>query len=262
MATTPQAVTRSAERGAQRAAGEGPPPSLDALHPHGRVRREPRDPGDRARRGLVRLRRARQPLHGRAVGAVLRERRPRPRRAGRGGRAPGQGARLLHQLELRPPGRDRAGRAHRRRSRPGDLNRVFFTSGGSEAVESAWKLARQYHKLTGRPASTRSSRARPPTTAPPSGRSRSPASLRCARRSSRSYRAPSTLPNTNDYRWPEDRDPLWAADADRARDRVPGPGDGRGRDPRAGAELRRLLRARRTATGSACARSATATTCC
>jgi adenosylmethionine-8-amino-7-oxononanoate aminotransferase len=32
---------------------------------------------------------------------------------------------------------------------PGDLNRVFFTSGGSEAVESALKLARQYHKLTG-----------------------------------------------------------------------------------------------------------------
>src|SRR5205807_7233586 len=33
---------------------------------------------------------------------------------------------------------------------PGDLNRVFFTSGGSEAVESALKLARQYHKLRGR----------------------------------------------------------------------------------------------------------------
>ena len=34
---------------------------------------------------------------------------------------------------------------------PGDLNRIFFTTGGSEAVESAWKLARQYFKLIGQP---------------------------------------------------------------------------------------------------------------
>jgi len=34
---------------------------------------------------------------------------------------------------------------------PGDLNRIFFTTGGSEAVESAWKLARQYFKATGKP---------------------------------------------------------------------------------------------------------------
>src|SRR5213076_2776746 len=34
---------------------------------------------------------------------------------------------------------------------PGDLNRVFFTSGGSEAVESAIKLARAYHQRTGSP---------------------------------------------------------------------------------------------------------------
>jgi adenosylmethionine-8-amino-7-oxononanoate aminotransferase len=34
---------------------------------------------------------------------------------------------------------------------PGDLNRVFFTTGGGEAVESAWKVAKQYFKLTGRP---------------------------------------------------------------------------------------------------------------
>ena len=38
---------------------------------------------------------------------------------------------------------------------PGDLNRVFFTSGGSEAVESAIKLARQYHKVTGNPLKTK-----------------------------------------------------------------------------------------------------------
>ncbi|GAB2991026.1 aspartate aminotransferase family protein [Nocardioides montaniterrae] len=34
---------------------------------------------------------------------------------------------------------------------PGDLDRVFFTSGGGEAVESAWKLAKNYFKLTGKP---------------------------------------------------------------------------------------------------------------
>jgi adenosylmethionine-8-amino-7-oxononanoate aminotransferase len=38
---------------------------------------------------------------------------------------------------------------------PGDLNRVFFTSGGSEAVESAWKLARQYFRITGQPQRTK-----------------------------------------------------------------------------------------------------------
>ena len=67
---------------------------------------------------------------------------------------------------------------------PGDLNRAFFVSGGSEAVESAWKLARQYYLARGgkridgrrdaarrarrrrrRRASTRRSRARSPTTA-------------------------------------------------------------------------------------------------
>ena len=34
---------------------------------------------------------------------------------------------------------------------PGSINRVFFTTGGSEAVESAWKLARQYFRAIGQP---------------------------------------------------------------------------------------------------------------
>ena len=38
---------------------------------------------------------------------------------------------------------------------PGDLNRTFFTTGGGEAVESAFKLARQYFKLVGKPSKTK-----------------------------------------------------------------------------------------------------------
>ena len=34
---------------------------------------------------------------------------------------------------------------------PGDLNRVFFTTGGGEAVETAWKLAKQYFQAIGQP---------------------------------------------------------------------------------------------------------------
>src|SRR5439155_25072933 len=38
---------------------------------------------------------------------------------------------------------------------PGDLNKVFFTTGGGEAVETAWKMAKHYFKLTGKPMKTK-----------------------------------------------------------------------------------------------------------
>ncbi|HEY3828751.1 MAG TPA: aspartate aminotransferase family protein [Solirubrobacteraceae bacterium] len=96
---------------------------------------------------------------------------------------------------------------------PGNLNRVFFTSGGSEAVESAWKLAKAYHAARGEAGRFKlisrnlayhgtSMGALTATGLP-------------------SLRAPFEpltpgghhVPHTNSYRWKEDRDPLWAADA-------------------------------------------------
>jgi adenosylmethionine-8-amino-7-oxononanoate aminotransferase len=38
---------------------------------------------------------------------------------------------------------------------PGSLDHVFFTSGGSESVEAAWKLVRQYHIANGEPHRTK-----------------------------------------------------------------------------------------------------------
>ena len=38
---------------------------------------------------------------------------------------------------------------------PGDLDKVFFTSGGSESVETAWKLVRQFHIANGEPERTK-----------------------------------------------------------------------------------------------------------
>ena len=100
---------------------------------HGRLRRGG-GPDHRPRRGRLRLGRARQPLPRRALGAVLRQRRPRAHGAGRGGRAPGRGARLLHHLELRAPAGDRAGDADRlagaRRPEPGLLHLRRLGGGG------------------------------------------------------------------------------------------------------------------------------------
>ncbi|MGZ5339591.1 MAG: aspartate aminotransferase family protein [Thermoleophilaceae bacterium] len=95
---------------------------------------------------------------------------------------------------------------------PGDLNRVFFTSGGSEAVESAWKLSRQFHKLNGEPLRTkiisREVAYHGTTFGALSITGITPL------RTAFEPLVPGAhhVPNTNDSRWPEGRDPLWAAD--------------------------------------------------
>jgi adenosylmethionine-8-amino-7-oxononanoate aminotransferase len=96
---------------------------------------------------------------------------------------------------------------------PGDLNRVFFTSGGGEAVESALKLARAWHKRNGEAGRYKliaRNIAYHGTTMGALSATGIPA-----------LREPFEpmlqggchVPNTNSYRWPADRDSLWAADA-------------------------------------------------
>jgi len=96
---------------------------------------------------------------------------------------------------------------------PGDLNRVFFTNSGSEAVEAAIKVARNWHRAHGR------------------GQRHKIVARQVAYHGTTMGALSATgltglkvpfeptmpggvhAPNTNSYHWPEDRDPLWAADA-------------------------------------------------
>jgi adenosylmethionine-8-amino-7-oxononanoate aminotransferase len=96
---------------------------------------------------------------------------------------------------------------------PGDLNRVFFTSGGSEAVESALKLCRQYHRMRG-DGQRHKLIAREIAYHGTSLGALSATGIT----SLRAVFEPLTpggchVANTNTYRQPEGRDPLWAADA-------------------------------------------------
>ncbi len=96
---------------------------------------------------------------------------------------------------------------------PGDLNRVFFTNSGSESVEAALKLARQYHRITGKPHKHKliaREIAYHGTTFGAMTATGIP-----------DYRIPfepllpgvSHVPNTSTYRFPETRDPLELAEA-------------------------------------------------
>lgn len=100
---------------------------------------------------------------------------------------------------------------------PGDLNRVFFTTGGGEAVETAWKAAKQYFKLTGKPLKTKVISRQVAYHGTPHG-ALSITGIPALKQMFEPL-VPSTVhvPNTNFYRAPEHGDNIddfniWAAD--------------------------------------------------
>jgi adenosylmethionine-8-amino-7-oxononanoate aminotransferase len=96
---------------------------------------------------------------------------------------------------------------------PGDLDRVFFTSGGSESVESALKLARLYHRVRGEPTRYKVI-ARELAWHGVTMGALSVTGLPSARIPFEPLTPGGChVPTTASYRAPAGRDPLWAADA-------------------------------------------------
>ena len=106
---------------------------------------------------------------------------------------------------------------------PDGFDRVFFTSGGSEAVESAWKMVRNWHRVNGEPSRTKLIAREIAYHGTSLG-----ALAATGITGLRAQFEPLTpggchVPNTNSYHWPEGRDPLWAADAIEERIEFEGP---------------------------------------
>ena len=256
-------ATETSAGDGDRLPGAGQAPPLAALHPHGRLRPRRRGPDHRPGRRLLRLGRARQPLPRRPLSALFCV------NIGHG------------RAEIAQAGADQAKEldffttwsyAHPRAIElaaqiaslaPGDLNRVFFTSGGS----------RRSSPRSSSPASTTSSPAtaeqdevhRPRDRLPRHhARARSRATGITGLRQPFEPLTPGGchVPNTNLYRLRPAYGVENLAEADRAADRVRGPGDGRRRDPRAGPERRRLLRPARRLLPARARDLRPATTCC
>jgi len=96
---------------------------------------------------------------------------------------------------------------------PGERNRVFFTDGGSEAVESALKLARNYHRVRGKGQKHKFIAREVAYHGTTLGALAATGITELRNQFEPLVSGACHVPNTNIYRWPEDRDPLWAADA-------------------------------------------------
>ena len=96
---------------------------------------------------------------------------------------------------------------------PGDLNRVFFTNGGAESVESALKLARNYHRMHGHGQKTKVIARQIAYHGTTLGALSATGVTEMKAQFEPVAPGAVHVPNTNLYRWPEDRDPLLLADA-------------------------------------------------
>lgn len=96
---------------------------------------------------------------------------------------------------------------------PGDLNRVFFTNGGAESVESALKLARNYHRMHGHGQKTKVIARQIAYHGTTLGALSATGVTEMKVQFEPVAPGAVHVPNTNLYRWPEDRDPLQLADA-------------------------------------------------
>jgi len=106
---------------------------------------------------------------------------------------------------------------------PGDLNRVFFTNSGSEAVEAAIKVARNWHRAHGRGQRTKIITREVAYHGTTMGALTATGLTDLKVPFEPTMPGGAHVPNTNQYHWPEGRDPLWAAERLRERIEFEGP---------------------------------------
>ncbi|MBA2522634.1 MAG: aminotransferase class III-fold pyridoxal phosphate-dependent enzyme, partial [Solirubrobacterales bacterium] len=95
---------------------------------------------------------------------------------------------------------------------PGDLNRVFFVNSGSEAVEAAIKVSRNYHRAKGKGQKHKIVARQVAYHGTTMGALSATGLTSLKVPFEPSMPGGVHAPNTNSYHWPEGRDPLWAAD--------------------------------------------------
>ncbi len=106
---------------------------------------------------------------------------------------------------------------------PGDLNRVFFTNSGSEAVEAAIKVARNYYKAQGKGQKTKIITREVAYHGTTMGALTATGLTDLKVPFEPTMPGGNHVPNTNSYHWPEGRDPLWAAEQIKERIEFVGP---------------------------------------